>query len=121
MVLTAADGAVHRRYFRAMPVELRAEIEHVAGQPAIPECWRGVVDFGEVWGRADEDLWPPNTGPLPEGEPLTYGCEVMHSPESDNGVRIRIFFLDAPRKVMVPGAALTLRDGRTARANGKLL
>jgi hypothetical protein len=104
-----------------MPVELLAEIEHVPGAPVIPEGWRGLIDFGELWSRADEDLWPPDSGPLPEGQPLTLGCEVMPCSSSDNGVRIRIFLLDARRKVMVRGAALTLRDGRTARANGKLL
>jgi hypothetical protein len=104
-----------------MPLELLGEMDHVPGAPEVPNGWRGVIDFGETWTRADEGLWPPHGRPFPDGEPLTYGCEVTRDSDNEPRISIRIFFLDAPRKAMAPGAAFTLRDGRTERANGKLL
>lgn len=103
----------------AVPLELLAAIRPVAGQPELPDGWRGLIDFGETWTQAEQALWPSSAGPVPVGKPLTYGC-VLHRPETKQQVRLTVFSLDEARAVMTRGAPLTLRDGHTARATGNL-
>jgi hypothetical protein len=104
-----------------MPIEFRTEINPVPGADEVPHGWRGLVDFGETWTEADEHLWPHESGPLPTGQSLTYGCEVTRTAKTAEQVNIRIWFLDQPRHAMTPGASFTLRDGHAERATGKLL
>lgn len=54
-----------------MSIELAAEIEVIPGAPEIRDGWRGLLDFGEKWTEEDADLWTPELGELPVGEPLT--------------------------------------------------
>jgi hypothetical protein len=105
-----------------MSVELLAEIEPVEDAAQLPDGWRGVLDFGELWTEADRRLgWPPDAPEVPVGQPLTYGCEVRLDAAEPTRVRIRLLVVDEVRKAMTPGAAFTLRDGGTARAVGHLL
>ena len=112
----------HPRYgSSAVAVELVAEIQPTAGVSDTPDGWRGLIDFGEEWSEADAALASPPGGEVPIGQPLIYGCEVTRDVDSPGRVRIRLFALEEPRVIMTPGAAFTLRDGRAARATGRLV
>jgi hypothetical protein len=101
-------------------VEFLADIEPASGAQEIPDGWRGLIDFGEVWTELDADLaWPNSEVSL--GAPLTWGCELTREPEGQERVRLRLWGLDEGREVMKPGAPFTLRDGLNARASGKLV
>jgi hypothetical protein len=102
-------------------IELSAEIQALPGTTEIRDGWRGLLDFDERWTEDDADLWAPEWGDLPTGEPLTYGCEVRPDPPDSPTVVIRLLVVDRLRKVMEPGSAFTLRDGHAARASGTLV
>jgi len=111
-----------RDRFDGVAVELQADIETVPGSSDVADGWRELIDFGEVWTEADAALWPAAGGDLPVGRSLTYGCETHRDQTGGpRRVRLRLFALDAPRAVMTPGGAFTLRDGMRARAVGRLL
>lgn len=102
-------------------LELLAEIDQVR-EGGLPEGWRGVIDFGEVWTEADAHLWPSVSGRLPIGEPLVYGGEIgPSSTATPMRAKVVLWAIDAPREIMRPGAHLTLRDGGIERAHGHLL
>jgi hypothetical protein len=88
--------------------------------------WRGLVDFGELWtGTEQEEFWQEKWGPIPVGEPLRYGCELRlaDSGRVDEQVvrgELRFLALSEPRESMAPGATLTLFDGGTPRARGRV-
>lgn len=104
-----------------MPVELDADIETVPGAPVVADGWRGLVDFGEIWTTAEANLWPAESGELPVGRPLTYGCEAYREQAAGSKrIRLVLFFLDEPRPVMTPGASIILRNGTHSRAIGHL-
>src|SRR4051812_18212028 len=104
-----------------MALELLAEARPVAGASDLFDGWRGLLDFGELWSEQDEALWPSDSGPLPRGRPLTYGCEVTRRHHDELRDSIQVWSLDEPAAVMTPGASFTLRDGDRARAVGELL
>lgn len=102
-------------------IKLSAEIEPIPGAAEIRDGWRGLLDFGETWREDDADLWAPEGGDLPVGDPLVYGCELHRDSTDSRTVAIRLLVVDHRRKVMEHGAAFVLRDGLAARASGKLL
>jgi hypothetical protein len=103
-----------------VPVELLAQIHTARDAAEIPDGWRGLIDFGEVWTAADEALWPSGSGTLPGGQPLAYGCELRRDARAREAT-VRFLFLDQPREVMKPGMSFTLREGLKTRASGMLL
>jgi hypothetical protein len=113
-----AAGA--HRYAPQVPVDLAAEIEPVPGAAEVGDGWRGLIDFGERWAQSDREVWSPEWGELPLGEPLVYGCEVERDPGGNRRVTIRLMMVDERREAMKPGAAFSLRDGPLARATGTL-
>jgi hypothetical protein len=102
-------------------VTLTAQIDAVPGAPEMRDGWRGLLDFGELWTEMDADFWPADSGDLPLGQPLVYGCEVLRDSAIKNGATIRLPFVDQPRPVMQAGATLTLREGHATLATGRLV
>jgi len=92
------------------------------------DAWRDIVDFGELWtGTEPEEFWQEKWGPNPVGEPLRYGCELRLALADSGSVdeqmvrgELRFLVLSEPRESMVPGAMLTLFDGGTPRARGRV-
>lgn len=93
--------------------------------PVCVRGWRGLLDFGERWTKADSDLLPL-TGTVPAGEPLVYGCELhlldpaIEEPVSQGEAVLDIWSLEAQRPVMRHGASVRLLDGNKLRATGTL-
>ena len=104
-----------------MSVRVFAEVETVPGAPELPDGWRGLIDFGELWTEDDAHLRPRVSGCTPVGKPLMYGCVLTHERAGEQRVKIEIWSLGEPRRIMAPGAQFTLRDGLQARAVGHVL
>ena len=104
-----------------MPIELTADVEPLAGEAALRDGWRGLLDFGEVWTAKDADLLPEVSGVVPEGQPLTYGCELRGAPTDRPRATLVLWFGNERRDVMKSGATFTLNDGATPRASGRII
>jgi hypothetical protein len=103
----------------SVAVELEADIHVVETGWDLPDAWRGLIDFGEMWSELDAGLWRAEWGELPLGRPLAYGCEVRRAGDG-RGVVVRLIAVDERRDVMTPGAPFTLNEGGTVRASGRL-
>lgn len=104
-----------------MPIDLLVDIEPLAGETDLRDGWRGLLDLGEVWTAKDRDLWPASSGALPEGRPLTYGCELRGTPTDRPRATLVLLFANERREVMKAGATFTLNDGATPRASGQIV
>ncbi len=103
-----------------MAVRLKIKLQRADGVPELPDGWRGLVDFGELWTAGDAALWPTGSGDVPIGQPLVYGCELRHLSVEGEAV-LSLWSLDAPRPVMTDGTKIRLLDGNHLRARGELL
>jgi hypothetical protein len=99
-----------------MKVRLHASVEPAPGCRELPDGWRGLLDFGEVWTKADAECYP--YGPVPEGRPLTYGCELTW--DAPGRATLTLLVVTEPRSVMAAGASFVLREGHTASGVGTL-
>jgi hypothetical protein len=111
-----------------VPIELYLLSTEAGGrETALISGWRGLAWFGESWTRADSELWPEGSRPVPVGEDLTYGCELSListkslQPGGHAIGEIEFLFLERARPAITPGATFELREGSRLIATAKLI